>query len=631
MNELFAIPLSNLMVASVFAVLAMMAGRWSRRPALTHSLWLLFFLKLLTPPLFPVSMAWSMAKQEEEIEQPQPVEIVREVPNPDEPVEISDAGPDRTEELENESLLVFKQDPLPEASSPAPILDQRLNEATFEFPWAEAVAGLWLTGSCCWFILAGARLLRFRRQLRFAQPASEMIQREARDLAGQLEVSCPEVLVLPGRLSPMLWLFGGKPRLLLPAGLLERLDETQRQALLVHELAHWRRRDHWVRRLELVALGLYCWCPLVWWARRHMQEAEEECCDAWVLWLMPAAARGYALALVETLDFMAGARPALPPVASGIGHVRLLQRRLTMIMRGTTPRTLTVGGGLAVLALGALLLPLIPSWAQSPALGDNVVVVQSDKAPGEPPSQPNDPFQAKRRELERAQKVIQDMQHELATAYRDMAIRNQELNRRATELQVMMERLQKEVMIKPDNFEPKQVEKKAVVVRMALKPGENVSSMPPDMDKRLREVERKLDLLIQLMNRQGQPAGPKVPGGNSAWNSPKAELFHPKSIDFGIIQQGESPSKTIRLEYVGTHPLNAIIKNHSAPFDLKVEEGPGGGLNDGKEIKNYLISATVNSAAAAGPFDQEVLLKTNDPDRPTMKFNVLGYIRQLPR
>src|SRR5205807_7205667 len=118
--------------------------------------------------------------------------------------------------------------------------------------------------------------------------------------------------------------------------------------------------------LELVALGLYWWCPLVWRARRHLQEAEEECCDAWVVWLMPGAARGYALALVETVDFMANARIALPPAASGIGHVRLLQRRLTMIMRGTTPRSLTWGSGLAVLGLGALLLPLMPSWAQTP-------------------------------------------------------------------------------------------------------------------------------------------------------------------------------------------------------------------------------------------------------------------------
>ena len=206
-------------------------------------------------------------------------------------------------------------------------------------PWR-----LWLMGSLGWFTLASARLLQLRRQLSLARPALGSLQEEAARLAERLDVSCPCVWVLPGSLSPMLWVLGRGPCLLIPASLLERLDDEQRQALLVRELAHWRRRDHWVRRLELVALGLYWWCPLVWWARRHLQEAEEECCDAWVVWLMPGGAWVTRLALVETVDFLAGARPALPPVASGIGQVRLLRRRLTMIMRGSTPRTLTLGG-----------------------------------------------------------------------------------------------------------------------------------------------------------------------------------------------------------------------------------------------------------------------------------------------
>ena len=51
------------------------------------------------------------------------------------------------------------------------------------------------------------------------------------------------------------------------------------------------------------------------------RDAEEDCCDAWVVWALPASARAYALALVETVDFLADARPALPALASGFGHV----------------------------------------------------------------------------------------------------------------------------------------------------------------------------------------------------------------------------------------------------------------------------------------------------------------------
>ena len=43
--------LSNLVVAAVLAALALAAGTWGKRPALTHALWLLVLLKLVTPPV----------------------------------------------------------------------------------------------------------------------------------------------------------------------------------------------------------------------------------------------------------------------------------------------------------------------------------------------------------------------------------------------------------------------------------------------------------------------------------------------------------------------------------------------------------------------------------------------------
>src|SRR5205823_4185796 len=108
-----------------------------------------------------------------------------------------------------------------------------------------------------------------------------------------------------------------------------------------HELAHLRRGDHWVRWLELLATAAYWWHPVVWWARRGLRTAEEQCCDAWVVWALPAARRAYADVLVDAVDFLSEARPALPPLASGVGEVRQLRRRLVMIMRGGVPRRLS--------------------------------------------------------------------------------------------------------------------------------------------------------------------------------------------------------------------------------------------------------------------------------------------------
>src|SRR5262249_37753824 len=115
-----------------------------------------------------------------------------------------------------------RSEPAPAASAPA-------------VPWETLIAALWLTTSGLWFVLAAWRTCRFRRLLCHATPAPEGLQKHARRLASQLGLShCPGVWLLPGRVSPILWTVG-RPRLLLPAGLWERLKEEQRATLLAHE------------------------------------------------------------------------------------------------------------------------------------------------------------------------------------------------------------------------------------------------------------------------------------------------------------------------------------------------------------------------------------------------------------
>src|SRR5262249_51691920 len=119
--------------------------------------------------------------------------------------------------------------------------------------------------------------------------------------------------------------------------------------------------------LEALVLALYWWHPIVWWARRELRETEEQCCDAWVVWALAGADRAYATALLQTVAFFSRARCALPAVASGIGQVCHLRRRLTMIMQRNTPRSLSWSGVVAVMVVGLLLLPFLPVIAQQPA------------------------------------------------------------------------------------------------------------------------------------------------------------------------------------------------------------------------------------------------------------------------
>jgi beta-lactamase regulating signal transducer with metallopeptidase domain len=367
-DALLRVGASNALAACALALLAAAVARLCRRPAVAHSLWLIVLLKLVTPPVLPVRLPGFPASPAA----PRAVALPADTDQAAPPATEGEAGPVTADAVlapDEQELpaptVVVPARPLTADLIPAPAPPAT---ARTPFPWAGAALLLWAAGSSACFAVAAIRAYRFARLLRFAEAAPTDLQERAEALAARLGLArCPGIWLVPGQLSPMLWAIGGTPRVFLPAGLLGRLGLAQQDALLAHELAHLRRRDHWVRGLEMLVNVLYWWHPVVWWARRELREAEEQCCDAWVLWALPGAQKTYALALVETVDFLSEAWSVLPQGASGIGQVQHLRRRITMIMRGTTPRALTWVGGLAVAALGAMLLPLLPTWDQTQA------------------------------------------------------------------------------------------------------------------------------------------------------------------------------------------------------------------------------------------------------------------------
>jgi beta-lactamase regulating signal transducer with metallopeptidase domain len=365
-DTLLHLGLSNAVLATVLALGVAAVARLWRRPAVVHGLWLLVLLKLLTPPLLPLPVAWPETRPAQTPES-QPVSLHAEEP----------AGPQclldtPTRRLHGGGTADPHQPDVPARDATSPSLARRAGEAgepepapvpAPAFSWKVALAIVWVSGSLLWWALAGWRVYRFQALLRHARPAPPGLQAHAARLADRLgRKRCPGVWLVPGPLSPMLWALAGTPRLLLPAGLWDCLSEEQRDTLLLHELAHCHRGDDWVRRLELLALGLYWWHPVAWWARHELQEAEEQCCDAWVVWALPASAAAYADALVATLAFLSRPRAALPMGASGVGRLHPVKRRLSMILRGTTPRALSWPAFLVLLALCGL-LPLRPTWA----------------------------------------------------------------------------------------------------------------------------------------------------------------------------------------------------------------------------------------------------------------------------
>lgn len=71
-----------------------------------------------------------------------------------------------------------------------------------------------------------------------------------------------------------------RPVLLAPRDLATRLPVAERDAVLLHELAHVRRRDFLWNLLQRCMLVLVWFQPVVWWLHGQLARERELCCDA---------------------------------------------------------------------------------------------------------------------------------------------------------------------------------------------------------------------------------------------------------------------------------------------------------------------------------------------------------------
>ncbi len=221
---------------------------------------------------------------------------------------------------------------------------------------------IWGGGAVFFLLVIILRIVRFQRYVRSAVPAPHEVETDVCRIATEMGLrSIPSVLMVDARISPMVS-FGYSLRLLLPTDLWNQLDEVGRRAVLSHELAHLKRRDHWVCWLAMIVGCLYWWHPIVWLIQRRLREEADLCCDVWVTTLMPSARRAYATALLETKKFTDLNRSPIPMVALCITtiHAKGFARRLTMVMSQQIKPRLTLGG---ILLAGVL---VTGTWLVTP-------------------------------------------------------------------------------------------------------------------------------------------------------------------------------------------------------------------------------------------------------------------------
>lgn len=330
---------------AALAVLVGIACRLGRfRPAVCHALWLVVLIKLLTPPV--VSWPWSPAEMWPWQDGGTGTE--------------TGAGPALLR-LVGEGMGAFPETNVsPSGGMPVPSSADRVSPGEMA---TYGLGALWLLGILVTAGIQGRRIGRFLRLVKSGQPAPDWLRQQAETLAKTLGVEVPDLLAVSDIPSALTWK-ARRACILAPRHLLDQLDQDSWRGILAHELAHLKRRDHWVGWLELAAACLWWWNPVLWWARRRLHVFAEMACDAWVVTLLPERRREYAETLVRVVDAQPQRSCPAPVFGMGSGPAAAFERRLILVLREQvrcrTPRFALAG---MVLLAGLV----IPGWSQQNA------------------------------------------------------------------------------------------------------------------------------------------------------------------------------------------------------------------------------------------------------------------------
>lgn len=300
---------SNLVIAIPIALLALFLQSKKGMFAISHMLWALVLIKLITPPLFTI-----------------PTYIL-----PDLQPEMSFST------LDDSELMIAGTEEVP-----FPNHEQHAQFDLLHFApqIKNAFFVVWGMGSVVLFIISILQLMAFRRSLSIVNTDLQE-ERWVQEVADSIGLKkCPKVYEVKNNITPIVWWAGGSAKIFLSTTLLTTLSPEQRRHVLAHEFAHIVRKDHLLRWVEWFSCLLMWWNPLAWYARKELRHNEEICCDNEAFKALGIVAKSYAHTLVDVIEVLSFQESTTPRWVSTMAGITPIERRVHMILSDQNPQVL---------------------------------------------------------------------------------------------------------------------------------------------------------------------------------------------------------------------------------------------------------------------------------------------------
>jgi beta-lactamase regulating signal transducer with metallopeptidase domain len=339
--------ISNLLISTLLAGIAWAVQLRVRSASLVNQLWVIVLIKLVTPPMYLIPA----------------IELPSFSCTGGDPISVSETELPRVL-MPADGKISTANAVRPSITQSGPASEPTAIDSMRSYPMNGALSA-WIGVSALLFVISTVRIRRFNRLLKAnTRLAPKYISEISRNVAERIGIhGVPRVVLSGAQIAPFVWWLGGQPRITISEQAIDALSRHDLRLVIAHEMAHIKRRDHWVRWLEWFAVNSFWWNPVMWWARLQLRISEEIACDNLVIESTEPDRRRYANALLNMADLMTSPGIRQPAMVTAMNSGGDLERRLMMIIAEKTwqaPAALR----LVIAGLAFCMLPLGLVYAQ---------------------------------------------------------------------------------------------------------------------------------------------------------------------------------------------------------------------------------------------------------------------------